>query len=210
MTSSNIKKLSNEMALLQQQSDKYIPKDKYYVVSIEFTEDLELKDITQKLLIQDYQPSATYTFGRNISVVYSSVDENEEHYLNGSHHDIISAYCSELCKKSKSSVRCNIVEFETRMQVVSYFIWKIHNNSMLCLSSKSKKKISITDTKNKTLSELTHILQELGIIWDDISKEERYGLFYKLKKRKNGSIVVALSEAPDAREIKKFSTFIFE
>src|SRR5690348_1229711 len=148
-STSNIKKLTNEMSLFEEQSDRYIPGDKYYVVNIICTTKDSLRKFSQTLLTHDLQPLVSYLFGNSISLVYSSVGENQTHNLNGSHHKIISMFCSEITLNLKCPVKCSIVEFDTRTQVTSYFLWKVHNNSMTCLISKSKKKISAPDTKNK-------------------------------------------------------------
>lgn len=208
-STSNIKKLTNEMSLFEEQSDRYIPGDKYYVINITCDTKDSLRKISQTLLTHELQPLVSYLFGSSISLVYSSVGDGQAHNLSGSHHKIISVFCSEITLELGCSVRCSIVEFDSRTQVTSYFLWKVHNNSMLCLISKSKKKISVSDTKNKTFTELLETLNSNGVVWQNIPKEDRYGTFFKLRRKKTVT-VVTFSEASDAREMKKYSSFIFE
>ena len=69
--------------------------------------------------------------------------------------------------------------------------------------------ITAADINTKTSSELMSMLKESGADWDAISDTEKYGIFYKLKKRRGKVIVSSISEAFDARDTRKYTTFIF-
>lgn len=219
MSISNVKKIRNEMTDLEKDSDRCISSYNYYILilSVGTLEESnvktssELHEISKKLLTKNiyHQPLVSYVFLNNIYLVYSCVDESSEHYKNGSHHKIISEYVSSISMGLKKRVYGSIVELETKTSVATYFTWKIHSNSLEYMAKVSKKKISSNDTKNKTLGELIITLQENGVEWNDLESCDKYGTFYKLKKKKGKIIIVELSEFFDSRDMKKYISFIF-
>jgi hypothetical protein len=215
---SSVKKLGNEMKLLEEQSDRCIPSDHYYIICLcveeprEGTEDL-LERWSQDILTlnPEHRPLVSYHFQNTVCTMYSCLEEDQTHYLEGRQSSLISEYVSLLSRFVKSRVRCHIIEFEYRTQVISYFLWKIHTNSKECLRSQSDGTISAQDIQNKTFGELTSKLQEeTEVKWSDIPKSSRYGTFYKLKKKKGNVFISSLSEVFDARDVKKYTSFVFE
>ena len=77
------------------------------------------------------------------------------------------------------------------------------------LSSVSKEKISKKDTIYYTISELIKRLNDGGIDWDNIPNIEKYGSFYKLKKKKSKLYISPFSETFDGVDTKKYMTYLF-
>ena len=73
----------------------------------------------------------------------------------------------------------------------------------------SRNGISAADIRNRTQQELLRKLREVGVDWSSLSRSEKYGVFYKLKKRRGRVVIVSISEAFDARNTKKYSVFVF-
>jgi len=222
------------MTILEKESDRYILFNDYYILILnigeifykksptksekrsplksESSRPLNVHDLAKKLLSRNtfHQPLATYVFGNSIFLVYSCVDEEQTHYKDGSHHKIISEYVSMLSIELKRTISGSIVELDTRTSVSTYFAWKIHSNSLEFMVEVSKGQISLNDTKTKTMGELTIILQDNDVDWNSASlAPEKYGVFYKLKKKKGKVVIVDLSELFDSRDMKKYTNFIF-
>jgi hypothetical protein len=229
MSISNVKKVYSEMTMLESESDYCIPFNKYYILNLTLEpstknnikelkqnktkciKKINLEDLAKKMLSRNmnHQPLSVYIFKNNISLIFSCLEENQNHYKNGSHHKIISEYVSVLSLELKSLINGSIVELDTRTSVIMYLIWKVHSNSLRCIVDKSEGTISINDTKIQTLGELKIRLNIVDVIWDDIDLTNRYGIFFKLKKKKNTIIIDSLSEFLDSRDIKKYTNFIF-
>ena len=90
-----------------------------------------------------------------------------------------------------------------------YCSYLVHRNSRESMI-KSSDSLSTIDIRNHTHKELVDKLKNNGVEWENLSSDEKYGTFYKLKKKKGGKIVISsLSEAFDARNMKKYSVFMF-
>lgn len=217
MTTSNIKRLRHEMRHLEEISDKYIPHDMYYIVKVTGIDAIEgsAKKWGKNFLTRNvtHQPLCSYIFqsGPNINIIliYSCLENGEEHYIDGSYSKIISQYASLLGRELNIDVVVNIVEFETRTQLLMYFSCLIHQNSRLSMITHSGNKITLSDIRNHTQQELLEKLSESGVDWSSIPEENKYGVFYKLKRRRGNIVIASLSEAFDTRDIKKYSIFIF-
>jgi hypothetical protein len=231
MSISNVKKVYSEMLKIEEDSNYCVPFHKYYIlnltVDLSSTKNkdtksknagkvssniqLDLDSLAKKLLSRniEHQPLSVYIFNNNISLIFSCSEENENHYKNGSYQKIISEYVSSLSRELNRNVDGSIVELESKTTVITYFIWKVHSNSFNYMIENSEGVVSINDTKAKTLGELINVLQTVNIIWDDVNSKDKYGIFYKLKKKKNTIIIDSLSEFLDSRNIKSYITFIF-
>nr|QBK86651.1 MAG: hypothetical protein LCMAC102_04470 [Marseillevirus LCMAC102] len=210
------KRLHNEMILLEEQCDRYISYEKYYVINIEIIQgDISSEEIQKWsktfLTSNRNRPIAVYIYQLTISLIFSCLEENESHYLQGSHQNIISDYTSIVTNmiQTESNVKCNIVEFDTQTQIFTYFLWKVYCNSRNCINKISPNNIKLTYIKSLTLSELINMLKDLGIDYSNLPSMERYGIFFKLKRKKNKIVVVSLSEEFDARDTRKYTNFIF-
>jgi hypothetical protein len=220
MSISNVKKVYSEMTMIESNSDYCIPYNKYYILNLVIKSSTKnsskdnksnLHILAKKYLSRnlDHQPLVVYIFKNNISLIFSCSEENKQHYKNGSHHKIISEYVSIMSRDLKTDVYGSIVELETRTSVATYLIWKVHSNSLKYIIDSSNGTISTIDTTNKTLSELKEDLQNIDIILDDVPSQDKYGIFYKLKKKKTEVVIDFLSEFLDSRDIKKYINFIF-
>lgn len=214
MSLSSTKRLHHEVISLEEDSDKFVPYDKYYVIAITILSGkVTLKDIQgwAKMMLtydENHQPLVTYTYGMDIFLMYSCLNEGEDHYLKGSHQKLCSKYVSIFNNliKGDSNVECKIVEVDTQNQMFAYFSYKIFNNSQNTLIQLSNGKITLKDIVYKTSKELH---SQLDRRWDDIPKIERYGVFYKFKRKKNGVAITSLSDLFDARDHKKYNAFLF-
>jgi hypothetical protein len=214
MSTSYTKKLKNEMENLEFQSDKFIPSEKYYIIKIHiFAEYDIIKNLGKIFLARNPQhtPLTSYVFQNELCLIFSRMQEDQSHYLNGSQQKIISEYISYVSTEVQSSnCHANIIEFESQTQVVFYLMWKVYTNFQLCAYEISNKNISMEDINSFTQTELIEKLENIGINWEeDISNERKYGIFLKLKKDKNSYVISTLSEYIDARNSKKYVNYIF-
>ena len=217
MTTSNIRRLRNEMHLLERESDKYIPYDMYYIVKIigDTVDSGVVEKWGKNFLTKNviHQPLISYIFQTKISMeiflVYSCLEEGEKHYLQGSHSKIISQYVSLLSQELGVDIRVSIIEFETRTQVLMYFSYLVHQNSQTAMIIASRNGISAADIRNHTQQELLGKLRDIEVDWSSLPGPEKYGMFYKLKKRQGKVVIASMSEVFDARNTKKYSVFIF-
>lgn len=213
MSISYTKRLKNEMENLEYQSDKIISPEKYYIIKIYTPADFNtMKNMGKIFLARNtlHVPLVTYVFQNEICLIFSCMNEDQTHYLNGSQQKIISEYSSYVSVElGCPDCIVNIIEFESQTQVVSYLIWKTYTNSQLCAYNISNKSITMEDINLYTQTEMIEKLGDLGINWEDISSEEKYGIFLKLKKEKNTYMISTLSEYLDARNSKKYINYIF-
>lgn len=211
---SSTKKMYNEISTMEEECDMRIMFDRYYILNAEFldTPKNDIGKIAHILLEQNkkHQPIAVYTFENKISSLFSCLEDGEKHYLDGSHHKIISEYSSILARQERTNVTCSLVEFDTRTQIFAYFATKIHINSLRALIKLSENKIRLFDTNNRTLQELILRLdEECGVVWEDIPKSDRFGIFYKLKLRKRKAVITSFSTTFDARDMRKYVELLF-
>ncbi len=213
MTTSNIKKLNNEMTMLEEISDRYISCENYYVIKILMSVgvDKEIQEWTRELLSKNknHQPLVVYTFGNEICMLFSCLEEGE-HYLSGSHQRLCSEYASIYSRMVGNNVECKIVEMKTHTQVFTYFSWKVFNNSRRKIIDLSDGQITSKDIMYRTSSEIIDTLKEIGVEWEECPNDLRYGVFYKLRRKRKGKVVISsLSEPFDSRENKKYISFLF-
>lgn len=207
-TISFAKKVQNDMEMIEMESDRHIEQTKYYLIHLHDSNlDSESVKVYGKTLLannQEHIPLAVYIFDTHIYLIFSCVDPESKHYQNGSQQKIISEYVSYASLKLNSAnISCKIVEFATQTQVITYFTWKIYNNSKNYISSLLKKEI------DKTIMESIEELKKNGIIWDEILPENKYGSFYKLKKMNDKIYISTLSEYFDANNFQKYINYIF-
>lgn len=213
MAASYSKRISNEMELLEKNSDRYISPDRYYICSftVEGGEWSEVEEAAKKYLSRNvkHQPLATYAFGDTFLLVFSCLDDNQSHYLEGSHHGIISEYISDIARETGKSTIGKIIEFTTTTQVITYLIWKVQINSKQSIISCSDGMITENDLRSKTEKEVIAKLSKNGVDWDEIDSVKKYGSLYKLCRRGGKVVFSQLSEKLDGRETRKYSKFVF-
>ena len=219
---STVKKLHNEICSFEENSDSYISYDKYYVIRVTVTyddkipdEDRDLHTIAQELLSlnSDHQPLVTYTHDNEVLLLFSCLTEGEKHYLGGSHQLLCSEYCSIFLDTFACSVRranCRIIEFPTQTKVFAYFSWVVYQCTLSAIVSLSKNQIKEKDTCSFPITELVEKLEsKYNVKWSQVDNSIKYGTFYKLKKKKSKIYISSTSEALDAREDRKYISYLF-
>lgn len=216
MSISVIRRLRNEMKALEENTDKYIPPELYYIVKIRIQcSDRDSIEKWAKIFLSsnlDHQPLATYTFvdqTSEIILIFSRLEEENDHWHQGSHSLIISHYVSTLSKEFDGDVSAKLVEFASKTQVLAYFSLLVHDNSRRNMILSSRNNISSIEIRNCTHQELLDKLEEYGVDWELTDPSQKYGTFYKLRKKKGKVMLSTISEAFDARDTKKYSMFIF-
>lgn len=213
---SNFKRLENEMKLLEKESNLIIPNNNYYIIFLKFNvnnpNSLKLEEYSKKLLKDSKnQPFAVYIYYNQVAIFFSCREEEQEHFLGGNYQKLISYYVLDAVKFSnlKNEITCKIVLLESKTKFLIYLSWRAYKNScktMMRLSPKMNKKIAY----NRTIDELIKDLNEKeNIVWNELTKEERYGTFLKLKKKENQIIFSKLSGKVNLCEERKYHEFLF-
>lgn len=202
-------KLKNDMEDIERESDKYIDPSHYYIVRI-FPQDYsfpeKIKSMAKTLLTRNsmHLPLTVYFFDKDVYAVFSCTD-GAQHYLNGSHHAILSEYVSFASSFLEHSfVNCSIVQFLSQTQIVSYFTWKVYTYSKKYIEELLQK-----DSEETLMELIAELRKTKNIEWDHIPSENRYGIFYKLKKQNDRFILSTLSEYLDASKYPKYIQYIF-
>ncbi len=220
---SNVKRLHNEITSLEEGSDSCIPYDKYYVIRITvlhcqsiINEEASLHTIAQELLSlnSEHQPLVTYTHDNEILMLFSCLSEGEKHYLSGSQQLLCCEYCnvfySKLPYDPSFKVTCRIIEFSTQTKVFAYFSWIVYQCTLETIKNLSGKQIKEKDTNSFPMTELVEKLESrCHVKWSKISNSDKFGTFYKLKKKKSKLYISSMAEPFDAREDRKYITYLF-
>lgn len=213
---SSVKKLSNGISNIEEESDRKIPYSSYYIVYIKIKDaNVAVTDFVKKILRTEKTnpPLIAYVFRYDVYLLFSCLEKStDSHYLDGSHHRLISEYvCKFYNGLSSPSIVC-IVEFDTRTKIMIYFQYKVFENIKKTICSLSRKKMTMEEIDSITLQESIGKLEKyLDIKWNDIPNEEKYGTFYRYvtdletKKQK----FVTLSENIDSTSTSKYATFFF-
>lgn len=205
---SSERKIFTEIAECEENSDRKIPASMYYVVKVRSDREDScelLTSIGKKWLRKlDPPPLILYVFRSEAYLLFSSRDEEEEHYAKGSHQALCSKYSATLArKKIPGTIRCSIVEFETRTQILTYFQYKVFEYTKVALGLASEGQISCARVP---LSEGLEMLESTSPgQWDKLSDGDKYGTFYKYVDRRYQT----LSEPIDIRESARYLTFLF-
>lgn len=200
---------------MENSSDKVIIPTNYYIVTInidnnnkksqEICKNLGKEFLTTNVL--EERPIITYIYQNSLLMLFSCIDDNLQHNMNGSHQNICSLFVCKFCNNSCKSVRCNIIEFQQRSDIFTYLMWKIHKNMHDYIRIITNNSISVEDTP---LQELVNILfNEYNIDWDDIPAEEKYGKFLRLKRKNKKLMMIGMSELFDAQNKKKYMNYLF-
>jgi hypothetical protein len=179
-------------------------------------EEKELHSIAQELLSlnSEHQPLVTYAHDNEVLILFSCLADGEKHYLNGSHQLLCSEYCSifynNLHSRGISKVICRTIEFSTQTKVFAYFSWVVYQCTLATIISLSKKQIKEKDTNSFPITELVDKLEtKCNVKWSKVDNSDKYGTFYKLKKKKSRLYISSMSEAFDARDDRKYITYLF-
>ena len=210
MSVSYTKLVRNEIMSRIEESDKAIT-DNYYIIYIEVLEGISpvvIEKVAKDTLYDTTdQPLCSYHFGNIFLLLYSNANRDDPILYS----ELFSKYICDFYHTLGSKVKCKIVTFNTRIELVSFIGWHMQNNCYKFICQCSDNQISENDTITKTFDE---IIEQFECIyrmkWDLIPNNQKYGTLFKLKKKKKDIITVTLSEKYDARYNDKFANFIFE
>jgi hypothetical protein len=205
----------NDVVLYEENSDRKIPSDSYYVVvlkALNLTTDLT--DFTKMMLKKKYVDQeftlvCAYVYLNECHILFSSV-EDRSHEFGGSQQAICSDYVSTCVMHTSDKIICNIVEFESRSKIIVYFQTKVFENTKKSVVRLSKVSISKKESNNLTKAELVKALEERAAIkWDNTPSSDRYGTFYKYVTIKNQGKYITISEPIDGQSMDKFTSYFF-
>lgn len=206
---SSSKRLLNDIALCEENSDRKIPSEKYYVVHIKIEKDQDVTSIA-KTILKTENALAAYVYQNEIYLLFSSV-EKKGHNLGGSHQKICSDYASKISIETTSPTMVKIVELESRTMIMIYFQTKVFENakrSALCLS---KNKITKKEINQFTFSEIIPLLESRStVVWANVSPNYRFGTFYKYVKTSKTEKFVTIAELINMKDLEKYSSYFFE
>lgn len=215
---SNTKSIINELCTLETESAAIIPKDYYYALKIKTAspKTISLKEIAENLLLTDPAPSSIYYSKDSLFIIFPAAQEAEDesivitHQLEGNHNLIVSKYCMMLSKLlPNSDISVQIVHLPSKTKVfsyMSYIVFAEYQNTIIKLSQGD---ITPKELKFRTDNELKHILlTKKGLNMDNIPTEQKYGVFMRVKRTKNKVSYLTMSEPFDARDTKKYISFM--
>jgi hypothetical protein len=215
----------NAMIALENESDRFIQREMFYIVSVYLHPSLKkdslkdkekIFDLAGHLLYSEPRPLALYTNFNEILMIFDSCLEGEEPPYKGSHHRIVSRYCSIITQALPPSVIKNglyetvcdvrIIEIKNKISMVTYLgyiLFQTGQNQMKLLSGGA-----ITDNLLcfRTSAELQELfLSKTGMAWDQIDLFDRYGIIMKLQGKK----ILKRSGPYDSRDNESLLNFIF-
>lgn len=214
MSVSYIKKLQNEIVLYEDESDRKVPNESYYVLVVA-VEGMTGKKIDTLIkyaeevltVVEGSSPTLIYVYPPYVYYLYSSVDDKSEHVHGGSHQAICSEFSSIMSIISggvPSSTQ--LIELETKSKVMAYFCFKNFEHTRNSIVALSKEKVTRKDVAQYTLSESIELFdKKSGSNWDKISPKERFGVFIKGKE----SSRKYSSNSLDFKDIDALMSFLF-
>lgn len=202
MALSSSQRIKNDVNSHEVSSDKYISNECYYVVRIELEKEVDTLEKFVKNLLKTHpsHPILGWCQKSTCTFLFSSVDE--EHYMKGSHHSIISEFVSLFCLEYESKAKSRIIELESRTRVLVYFQTKIvenENSEMMKYSIKQK------DIDSLTRTELVEKLKEKNTNWETIPSAEKFGTFFKYSSGK----FLVMSEAMITLDNPVYTSYFF-
>jgi hypothetical protein len=233
---SNTKRIINELSTLETESASIVPSNYCYILKIKVcgphkdslnsacnaeSKSLlgSLNKIAESLLLTDPAPSSVYYSRDILLLIFSAAQELSEentavtHQLDGNHNLIVSRYCVMLARllPTVEKIDIRIVHLSSKTAVfsyLSYIIFTEYQESILLLS---KGKITNKDLNFRTDNELRQLLiTKCNVNLDDeVPPENKYGVLLRAKRIKNKANYVKMSELFDARDTKKYISFIF-
>lgn len=215
---SSTKRLQSDIASHEENSDRRIQSDMYYILVITLSDEVSANSAKISSSVKEWlktrtehQALAAYVYRNEIHLVFSSV-EGKEHYLSGSHHSLCSEYASlaSLTFGCRSYVK--IVELESRTLILLYFQIKIFENAKRSAHQLSKGSITKKELIQLTFAELVQNLQDRAkVTWDKVPAAERYGIFYKYSIEGNKKErYVTMSETINIQDPERYISYLFE
>lgn len=211
---SSAKALQNKVTSIEEESDRKISHDVYYIVWIK-TQQPELakivKKLIKKLIKKEYEtdgfPLLIYSYGTDMCILFSSL-ETGEHFMKGSHQKICSYFASIVSRLIDSLVICSIVEFDSRPKILIYFQTKIYENAQKSVLDMSEGKLTHKNIQIGTLYEAVELLKQHSIFWEKLIPHKRFGTLYKYQNTDKKKLIT-LSELIDVRFMEKYNSYFF-
>ena len=206
---SSTEKLFGELDKIKINSDRYIIPANNYIITIKTKKNAMIKAKECLYKNQKHLPLAVYCTNEVVFLIYSCVEHTCKHYLEGSHHAILSEYCSLFSAATEDAVACNIIEFESKTKLSVYIMYTMFSNFREIMIKDSLGKLTVTEVDLLTINEVKIFYKEKGLVWKKRSPAERYGELFKIKERQGTHVITQFSHKPDFRKCKLFVTFIF-
>lgn len=210
---SSTKRVCNDMHFLEESNATTIPPDNYYILKIKVYDTDKLdRSLLETILKENPKPLVVYYAYDIILILFSCVKGNAiEHQLKGNHDLIVSKYVRffTLQLPHAKDITAEIFHFHTRTIVFTYLSWIIFGVSQNSFLRLSQGRITVKDLQFLTEKELKNKFSEKGDVWDELDSHEKYGTLINAKQTKNCVEFSSLSEPFDARDTKKYMTFIF-
>lgn len=201
------------MNSVEEENLTIIPPEDYYALKIKFYESEKLdRSLPEKLLNENPKPLVVYYSHDFMLVLFSSVKESLKHQLNGNHNLIVSKYARFFAQNYPiaKDITIEIVHLHSRTIIFTYLSWIIFQTFQNNLVRLSKGHITPKDLQFLTEKELkTKFSERNNFKWDDLDPHEKYGTVLHMKQTKKSTEYFGLSELFDARDTKKYNTFIF-
>lgn len=222
MAMSNTKRIINELCTLETESAAIIPRDSYYILKIRIEASKKIKesylsDVAEKLLLTDPNPSSVYYSNGLLLLIFPATEDTEDendtvtHQLEGNHDLIVSKYCMLLSKLLPTdNISVQIIHLLSKTKVFSYLSYIIFTEYQNMIVKLSEGEITVKELNFRTDNELKNILlTKHKVDLDKIPAEHKYGVVMNVKRVKNKVNYTRMSEAFDARDTKKYISFIF-
>lgn len=213
---SSSKRVQNDISVCEENSDRHIPSDKYYVVFIELEAPSTKTTLasTVKMFLKtrnDHRALAVYVYKNEAHLLFSSVEEGD-HYLRGSHHAICSEYASLVTLEHHCKSRVKIVEMDSRTVILVYFQTKVFENAKRSAYSLSKDTFTKKEVNQLTFGEIIPLLKErASVSWDTLPGGDRFGTFYKYIVGTDGKEkFMTLTGMIDMQDPEKYTLYFFE
>ena len=212
---SSSKRLQNDILSYETSSDRKIPSNMYYIISVSLEEGKVCSSLIKKLIRQNYggdeTPLICYAYSNVVYLLFSSLENPEsEHYLGGSHQKLCSYFSSMISREKSTNVVCSIIELDSRTKILVYFQTKVYENTKKAVERLLKGKVGKKELELLSITESLELLKTNSINWSSIPSIERFGTFYKYVEGEGGKGKLStLSELFDVRDMGKYNDYFF-
>lgn len=213
--SSCAKTLGNVIANIEHMRDHIIQDNMYHIVRIEGVDIETTRSHSIKYLetqISGVSPLAVYYFNDVIFLFFPFGSKP----FRGRYNEIISYFTNDMTLKTqKPRIKCNIIEFPTKQQLVVYVLYNIHKFFLEFVLSISPNTTE-DDILEKTLYEINEMLLHERIELSGYPDIQKYGEYLRIKtnqqdtKRSGGSSLSGIVGNYDMNNIDTYIKFIFQ
>lgn len=197
---SNLNKLEGELAFIDAFSTYSIHPENHYIISIK-SETTTLAPLAKKFL-KTLGPIGVYHYRNTLLLLFLS---GEETPLQGNYCKITSYVCSKCVLELQIPCEVNIVQFETKNRLLTYFLNEVRKNISISYQEISEGHINATETNTLTEGELKEKLKGLGINWKGVLPSQKFGILYTL----DGEEIKKTSIRPSSTNFDTYKTLLF-